>query len=292
MSPCPVCGGETENAFSVGDRNRALSDETFEYRRCTSCRTYHLAHPPADLARYYAADDYGPPAPEELDRCAQAETPRLRLLAPFATAGRLIDIGAAYGIFSRAARDAGFEVTAIEMDERCCDYLERVVGVRAIRSSVPQRALPGLEPARAITLWHVLEHLPQPQEVLAAAAERLEPGGALVIATPNPDSLQFRALGARWAHVDAPRHLFLFPLAALCDRARRLGLHLAHVTTSDPAGRAWNRFGWEYALRNCPARRPSNRALWTLSLAIAALLGPVERRGMHGATYTATFVKP
>jgi SAM-dependent methyltransferase len=291
VTRCALCGGQTAAAFSVGDRNRGISDERFEYRRCATCRTYHLADPPTDLGRYYPTDYYELPTAEELDRHASGEAPRLRLLAPFATSGRLIEIGAGYGIFARAARNAGFDVTAIEMDDRCCDYLEWVVGVQAIRSGTPEQALPDLEPARVITLWHVLEHLPFPREALAAAAERLEPGGALVIATPNPDSLQFQLLGARWAHVDAPRHLFLIPLDALRKEARRLGLRLAHVTTNDPAGRQWNRFGWEYALRGCPARRPSWRGLWSLSLVITMLLAPFERQRMRGATYTATFVK-
>lgn len=292
MTGCPLCDGETAAVFSVGDRNRGIGDERFEYRRCTTCGTYHLAEPPTDLGRYYATDSFEPPPVEELDRQAEAEGPRLRLLEPFTTGARLIEIGASYGTFARAASNAGFDVTAIEMDAACCDYLERVVGVRAIRSDGPERVLPGLAPARAITLWHVLEHLPLPREVLAAAAERLEPGGTLVLATPNPNSLQFRLLGARWAHVDAPRHLSLIPLDALSDQAQRLGLRLAHVTTNDPAGRQWNRFGWEYALRGRPARRPSWRGLLAASSLIATLLAPVERRGMRGATYTATFVKP
>lgn len=79
-----------------------------------------------------------------------------------------------------------------------------------------------------------------------------------MIAKPNPDSLQFRLLGARWAHVDAPRHLSLIPPHALRSQAQRLGLRLAHVTTSDPAGNEWNRFGWEQGLRGCPGARPQS----------------------------------
>ncbi len=289
---CPLCDGATVEAFSVGDRNRGIGDERFGYRRCLSCRSYYLAEPPVDLGRYYPDDYYQPPAANELDRYASAETPKLALLRPFASGGRLLDVGAGFGLFARAASNEGYDVTAIEMDARCCEYLERVVGVKVVRSDAPEEALEELAPARVVTLWHVLEHLPRPWDLLAAAAERLEPGGVLVIATPNPDSLQFRLLGARWAHVDAPRHLFLIPFAALSDRARELGLELAHVTTSDPGGKNCNRFGWVYARRGCPARRPPMRGIFTLSLLVTMLLAPIERRGMGGAAYTAVFVKP
>jgi 2-polyprenyl-3-methyl-5-hydroxy-6-metoxy-1,4-benzoquinol methylase len=289
---CPLCDGGTVGAFSVGDRNRGIGDARFGYRRCLSCRSYYLADPPVDLGRYYPDDYYQPPPADELDRYASAEIPKLALLRPFADGGRLLDVGAGFGLFARAASNEGYDVTAIEMDARSCEYLERVVGVKAVRSDAPEEALEKLGAARVVTLWHVLEHLPRPWELLAAAAERLEPGGVLVIATPNPDSLQFRLLGARWAHVDAPRHLFLIPFAALSDRARKLGLEVAHVTTSDAAGRHWNRFGWEYALRGCPARQPSTRAIGVLSLLVTLLLSPIERSGMRGAAYTAVFVKP
>jgi 2-polyprenyl-3-methyl-5-hydroxy-6-metoxy-1,4-benzoquinol methylase len=290
-SRCPLCAGETDAAFSVGDRNREITPQRFHYRRCRSCQTTFLADLPDDLERYYPEDYYELPSLAELDRAASAEAPKLALLRPFVTDGPLVEIGAAFGIFARAAQQAGFDVTAIEMDARCCEYLVDVVGVRAVRSNAPEQTLADLGPSRAIVLWHVLEHLPRPWEVLEQAAKRLETGGALALATPNPDSLQFRLLGARWAHVDAPRHLFLIPFAALRTRVERLGLELGQVTTSDPAGRYWNVFGWEHALRRHPARHPSTRLTRTCSRLLALGLAPLERRNMNGAAYTAVFVK-
>jgi hypothetical protein len=127
--------------------------------------------------------------------------------------------------------------------------------------------------------------------VLEAAAANLEPGGVLALATPNPESAQFRLLGPRWAHVDAPRHLFLLPLGAITGRAAELGLRRAAVTTSDPSGRHWNRFGWEYALRRRPAAGPPPRPLALAALGLTVALRPLEHSGMRGAAYTAIFVK-
>jgi 2-polyprenyl-3-methyl-5-hydroxy-6-metoxy-1,4-benzoquinol methylase len=275
----------------VGDRNRGIGNERFNYRRCLTCRSYHLADPPSDLGRYYPEAYYQLPEVVELDRLATTEAPKLALLRPFAPSGSLVDVGAGLGLFARAASTAGYDVATIEMDGRCCEYLQRVVGVRVIQSDAPEQALAGLDLVHVITFWHVLEHLSRPWDVVEAAAERLEPGGVLVIATPNPDALQFRVLGTRWAHIDAPRHLVLIPFAALSSRAGELGLTVAQVTPADAAGRHWNRFGWEYALRGTPAHRTPTRGITALSLLIAALLAPVERRGMNGAAYTAVFVK-
>jgi 2-polyprenyl-3-methyl-5-hydroxy-6-metoxy-1,4-benzoquinol methylase len=288
---CPLCGGETEGAFTVGDRNRAITARRFHYLRCRSCRTLFLADVPDDLGIYYPDDYYRLPSLAQLDQAAAAERPKLDMLSVHAPAGSLVDIGAAYGVFARAAQQAGYEVTAIEMDARCCEYLREVAGVRAIRSETPQEALADLPPVRVITLWHVMEHLPRPWDVLERAAGRLEQGGVLAIAMPNPDSLQLRLLGARWAHVDAPRHLFLIPFETLRARAQELGLSVALVTTADPAGRYWNAFGWEYAIRRWPARHPSTRLTRNVARLLATCLAPLERRGMNGTAYTAVFVR-
>jgi SAM-dependent methyltransferase len=289
---CPLCGGATEAAFTTTDRNRACSGERFEYRRCMACGTYLLANAPADVDSYYPADYYGFPGAWELDEAAAQEVPKLGLITRHAARGQLVEVGPGPGAFSRAARNAGFEVTAIEMDAACCEYLERVAGVKAIHSDRPDQALAECEPAQAIAMWHVVEHLEHPWPVLAAAAARLAAGGVLAIAVPNPQSLQFRLLRGRWAHVDAPRHLFLIPYASLRARLEDLGLEILEVTSSDPAGRAWNRFGWEYALRRFPARRPATLPIRLSTAILARALAPLERRGLSGATYTVLAVKP
>jgi SAM-dependent methyltransferase len=289
--PCPLCGGDSTRAFRVGDRNHEIGTQQFEYRRCGSCGGVFLANQPTDLGSYYPEDYYVLPSLAQLDEAANGESPRLALMEPVPPRGKLIEIGAGLGIFARAAQRAGLDVTAIEMDARCCRYLEEVVGVPAICSNEPERELAELGPVQAIALWHVLEHLARPWDVLARAADALERGGILALAMPNPESLQFRLLGARWAHVDAPRHLFLIPLDTLAAQAEKLGLRLSSVTTRDPAGRYWNRFGWEYAIRSHPARRGSSRRTRIAARLLALALAPLERRGMNGTTYTAVFVK-
>jgi SAM-dependent methyltransferase len=290
-STCPLCRGQTEAAFRVGDRNREITSQRFPYRRCSACRTVFLAEIPENLDAYYPDDYYGAPSLTDLDRAAGGEASKLELIRPYAGDGALVEIGPAFGVFARAAEQAGFQVTTIEMDARCCDYLRDVVGVSAVCSDAPEEVLPELGHVRVVALWHVLEHLPRPWEVLARAADALEPGGVLALATPNPDSLQFRLLGARWAHVDAPRHLFLIPFPTLSARMDGLGFDVGAVTTTDPAGTQWNAFGWEYAIRRHPARRPSTRLTRICARLLALGLAPLERRGMNGTAYTAVFVK-
>jgi 2-polyprenyl-3-methyl-5-hydroxy-6-metoxy-1,4-benzoquinol methylase len=290
---CPLCAAPSREAFTTTDRNRAVSPERFRYRHCSACGTIFLSNVPEDLGRYYPTEYHGHRMPSvgQLEALARDEQAKLELIAPRAAGGRLLEIGPGSGGFARVARAAGYQVTGLEMDPACCAFLRETIGVEAIETEVPEEVVPKLPASRVAVLWHVLEHLPRPWRVLSAVAENLEPDGTLAIAMPNMQALQFRLLRGRWAHVDAPRHLFLIPARTLASRAASLGLRQVTFTTADRAGRQWNRFGWEYALRRFPAKRPSRRTSFGLSVALATALSPLERRGSNGATYTAVFVK-
>lgn len=287
---CPWCGAEAQAAFVARDRNRELSPQPFRYRRCPACATLSLVDVPEDLSRFYPTSYYELPHAQQLDGLVHAEEHKVRRIRAYVEPGRLVEIGPGAGVFAYAAKRAGFDVTAIEMDERAATHLRATIGVAAIHSDDPVAALADLPPSRAIALWHVVEHLPDPVALLIAAAENLEPGGVLAIATPNPQSLQFRLLGARWAHVDAPRHLFLIPLDTLTRRLAAAGLRRVDFVSDDPGGRHWNRFGWEYALRRRPAAGPAPRPVALAAVGLMLLLRRVER-GLRGAAYTAIFVK-
>lgn len=284
---CPHCGGAGTRMLRSSDRNRAVSERHFDYARCADCGGVWLPQVPADLAGYYPGDYHSSLAPLDLDAAIAGEARRLELVTRHVRPGRMTEIGPSQGVFAAAARAAGFDVTALEMDADCCAHLEREVGIRAIQTADPARAMAALEPARAVVMWHVIEHLPDPIDVLRAAASHLEPGGVLALATPNPRSLQARLLGGRWAHLDAPRHLSLISIDALRATAPRLGLDLLGVTTTDETGLALNRLGWERSLLSAPAMRPNPRLAWTVGTVLTALARPWERRALRGAAWTA-----
>ena len=290
--PCPFCGGESHEELIAEDRNRGLSEAHFVYRCCERCGTLFIAEIPSDLARYYPKDAYAIPTGHERQLAVEAEQWRVRLLRRFVEPGRLVEIGPGFGLFAQAAVEGGFEVTAIDMDTNAIELLGRHSGIEAIASDAPAEVLAKLPPSRAIVLWHTIEHLPDPAGLLESAAANLEPGGVLALAAPNPRSLQFRLLGARWLHLDAPRHLRLMPAPALVDCAHRLGLRQLAMTSSDPTGLQCNRSGWQWARRSPLAQHTPTRA-WTLFTGVLTrVLRPIERRGLHGTTYTVVFEKP
>lgn len=282
---CPVCGGASSPRLSARDRNRAISGEVFRYRRCDACATVFLENPPADLGAYYPADYYEGDADESRSPTEQA---KLAIVRARAAAGRLIEIGPGRGGFAKAASDAGFAVTGVEMDAGACRHLRERLGIEAVNTADPAGALPDLAPADVIAMWHVIEHVPDPGALLDAAVGALAPDGVLVVATPNPASLQFRLLGARWVHLDAPRHLALIPAPALIARACASGAVLDELVDDDRTARDWNAFGWQHALRP-GTETPVSPLVAKAGSAIALGLSPAERRAGRATAYTAVF---
>ena len=81
----------------------------------------------------------------------------------------------------------------------------------------------------AVTMWHVLEHLPDPFAAVARAAELVRPGGRIVISVPNIESLQAQFGGERWFHLDLPRHLFHFSPRSLSALVEQAGLRVVRI---------------------------------------------------------------
>ncbi len=285
--PCPHCGASAQFAFRARDLNLKVSRVLFTYFRCPGCRLLFLGDAPDDLERYYPSNYYALPADRpRLEALAAKEGFKLDLIRPFRAGGDLLEIGPAWGSFAFAAKSAGYHVSAVEMDERCCRYLEHEVGVEVFRAD-PDELPAGLGNYDVIALWHVIEHLRNFERTLLTLAGLVRSGGVLAIASPNPASWQFRLMERRWPHVDAPRHLQLIPVPLIVDVLAACGFEVALATFSDPGARRWNRFSWQRMIMNAlPSSRLSTAAGLVSGAALGALMRPLDARESAGAAYT------
>lgn len=291
--PCGACGAKMLPFINTRDYNRGVSAQEFHYGRCPQCGLVSLINVPSDLPGYYSPGYYLLPASDKvIERSLAHERYKIDLVRRFMTSGRLLEIGPSWGAFCLLAKRAGFSVEAIEMDRDCCAFLREKIGVRVVNSADESAALSEVSQPDVIAMWHVIEHLRDPWSLLAQAAERLAPGGIMVLATPNTEATQFRIFGRRWTHIDAPRHVHLIPQGLLRSKLKQLGLEELLITTRDAGSLGWNTFGWSFSLSSF-TRSPALKRILRLAGRLPALLfSPVERQEGKGSAYTAIFRKP
>jgi glycosyltransferase involved in cell wall biosynthesis/SAM-dependent methyltransferase len=149
---------------------------------------------------------------------------RVRHLPRSSERPRLLDVGCGNGTFLRDMRDAGWDVSGIDPDPGA------VASARATGASVEEGLLtPETFPAGsfdAVTLSHVVEHLPNPAETLAICRDLLRPGGLIWIATPNLESRGHARFGRDWRGLEPPRHLAIYTSGALTGLLERLGFEV------------------------------------------------------------------
>jgi SAM-dependent methyltransferase len=110
--------------------------------------------------------------------------------------GPILDVGAGDGTLLDALHATGREATGLERGGHRADFRDE-----------PLEAIEGDGTWAGLVLWHSLEHLPAPGDAVTEAARLLKPDGIIAIAVPNNESLQARAFGDEWLHLDIPRHL-------------------------------------------------------------------------------------
>lgn len=172
-----------------------------------------------DLGRYYESEDYishtdgkrslfekiyqtvkKKAIHDKLDIVERAVTDR----------GILLDIGAGTGDFLKAAHDREWEVLGFEPNEKAKSNAQKK-GVSFINSldEIPNGSI------SVITMWHVLEHVPNLDEYLNTLHRLLKVGGVLIVAVPNFKSYDAQYYGKFWAAYDVPRHIWHFSQSAI-----------------------------------------------------------------------------
>jgi 2-polyprenyl-3-methyl-5-hydroxy-6-metoxy-1,4-benzoquinol methylase len=289
---CPFCGNQAYFAFSAKDWNQHSSQTLFKYFRCKSCELVFLHPVPADTSSFYVNEQFS--IPEKLDEFPArvgSQRWKLDLVRSHLTGPTLLEIGPATGEFATVAKDAGLEVTLIEMDDACCAFLRDKLGHTVIKSSDPSVVLAGGPQYDAICLWQSIEHIPQFWTIIDKLAGALRPGGICVISTPNPVSFQAKLMGRRWPHADAPRHLYLIPPRWITQTASTRGLRPVIMTTRDEGSLGLNYYGWFLWVRNLSAGFLSERRISRLAKTLAKTFARYERREGAGCSYVAILKK-
>lgn len=145
--------------------------------------------------------------------------------------GALLDVGCGNGEFLARMRDLGWEVAGLEPDKAAVRVARERFGLCVREGTISETGFPE-DAFDAITINHVIEHLCDPVGTLRECSRLLKPGGKLVVATPNIQSLGHLVFREFWRGLEVPRHVYLFSPDSLRTCCERAGLRVLKIRTT------------------------------------------------------------
>ena len=149
---------------------------------------------------------------------------RIDLIRKVKPSGKLLEIGCARGDFLRVALE-WFDVYGVEPNPELADSASQIAPVHP--DIIERTPWSGFD---VVASFHVIEHVDSPRSFVRAAAERLKPGGLLVIETPNINSLPFKLMRSRWRQF-IPEHYFFFSPNTMSRLLSEHGLRIESIIT-------------------------------------------------------------
>jgi SAM-dependent methyltransferase len=172
-----------------------------------------------DLAKYYQSEEYISHTDSKKGAIAflyqkvksYSLVKKVKLISKLNSGkGNLLDIGAGTGEFLRMAQRKGWVISGVEPNEGARNFAYK----KNITLDESIAVLDG-KIFDVVTLWHVLEHMPDLQNTIQNIKQLVKVGGTLVIAVPNFNSFDAKHYKNYWAAFDVPRHLWHFSQDAM-----------------------------------------------------------------------------
>jgi len=214
----PLSENQLEKKLSVKDH--LVSGEIFDLYYDNEWDMLLTFPAPENLQYYYDSVNYKPHQQNKkslIDKVYNYIRNRnfkykLKLIKSFhPTARKVLDYGTATGEFLEFLQQNNFSVSGVEPNEKARTVVNKKLNYK-VSVSIDEVH----EKFDVITLWHVLEHIPDLDTVIVKLRQRLTPGGIILVAVPNFKSFDAQYYKSYWAAYDVPRHLWHFsPLAII-----------------------------------------------------------------------------
>lgn len=229
VASCPLCGATR--------RQSEFFKHGIELVRCLDCDVRYGAHIPAQLDDVYKNAAYAAYSKEDSQEHYDYRRQRFgreRVALLQAHCGeladkRLIDVGCGNGYFISVAKDYCGQTFGTEYSDRLRRFATEKTGLRVFSESLQDLPETGFD---IVTLFDVIEHIPDPHPFMRAVDSILNPGGHILIYTPNFDSFGIKAMGSYSSIIDPTEHVVLYTLPSLRVLAAQLGYEVIFTETA------------------------------------------------------------
>jgi len=208
---CVLCGADHTNTLLIKD--------DYNIEKCKNCSLVYINPRPTkeELTNLYSNDDFS-----DIDDATQKSILKklrtgLDLIHQYCSGpGEILDIGCSTGYFLNFARDFGWKTLGIDVNQNVIEYAKKKFNLDVKAGELEESNFPDNQ-FDAVTLFDVIEHLPNPLLTLKEVYRIVKPNGIVLLTTPNIDGifpkltyfLFAKTIGA-WEHPTPPGHLYQF----------------------------------------------------------------------------------
>jgi ubiquinone/menaquinone biosynthesis C-methylase UbiE len=214
---CAFCGGNNnELLLEVCNTHGSykISDDKFKLLKCRDCGLVYINPRPAmkEISKYYDSNYY---SSKDIIRVF-AERLFLHffvnikkgMVLKFKKAGNILDIGCGDGGFlSVFSLDKNWKAYGVEPNPSGYALSREKLGEAVFNKELSDCNFPDAY-FDVITMWHVLEHIYEPNSLLSEINRVLDNRGVFIVGIPNINGMGFKLAKENWFHLDAPRHLY------------------------------------------------------------------------------------
>jgi len=235
IEKCPLCGSvKIKSKFACKDY--LVSNEEFEIYFCMDCEFLFTNNFPSgdSIGKYYDASEYISHSDTKqgiinkiyhyVRKYMMKKKMKFICKLSGKQTGKILDVGCGTGYFLNYAKGKGWETAGIEKNEHARNTAEKQFGLY-VKHEKHIYNFPK-ENFDTITLWHVLEHLEDLDDIMGKIYNLLLPDGIAVIAMPNCSSYDARHYKTYWAGYDVPRHLWHFVPQTMEILAKKSNFHV------------------------------------------------------------------